>query len=116
MSNITPIGGWPLRRPETLNTESPPADVSTVAAPRLPSSNVYSGGPTFFSTPTIKVQLAEAKKDVVEVSPVEVASAPTLEPVISKVNKKISIACVKGKVTKKVTTVKPKCPAGYKKK
>ena len=30
--------------------------------------------------------------------------------------KKITIACTKGKVTKKVTAVKPKCPAGYKKK
>jgi hypothetical protein len=30
--------------------------------------------------------------------------------------KKISITCVKGKITKKVTTVSPKCPAGYKKK
>jgi hypothetical protein len=69
-----------------------------------------------FSTPTIKVQLAEAKKDVLEVPPVEVATAPALEPVISKVNKKTSINCVKGKVTKKVTAVKPKCPAGYKKK
>jgi hypothetical protein len=69
-----------------------------------------------FSTPTIKVQLAEAKKDVVEVSPVEVARAPALETVISKVNKKSSITCVKGKTTKKVTAVKPKCPAGYKKK
>ena len=30
--------------------------------------------------------------------------------------KKTTITCVKGKTTKKVTTVKPKCPAGYKKK
>jgi uncharacterized membrane-anchored protein YhcB (DUF1043 family) len=30
--------------------------------------------------------------------------------------KKTTINCVKGKVTKKVTAVKPKCPAGYKKK
>ena len=28
--------------------------------------------------------------------------------------KKITITCVKGKLTKKVTAVKPKCPAGYK--
>ena len=28
--------------------------------------------------------------------------------------KKTTIACVKGKLTKKVTAVKPKCPAGYK--
>jgi len=30
--------------------------------------------------------------------------------------KKRTITCVKGKLTKKVTAVKPKCPAGYKKK
>ena len=30
--------------------------------------------------------------------------------------KKMSITCVKGKLSKKVTAVKPKCPAGYKKK
>jgi len=30
--------------------------------------------------------------------------------------KKTTISCVKGKLTKKVTSVKPKCPAGYKKK
>jgi hypothetical protein len=30
--------------------------------------------------------------------------------------KKPKITCVKGKLTKKVTAVKPKCPAGYKKK
>ena len=31
-------------------------------------------------------------------------------------SKKITITCVKGKLTKKVTAVKPSCPAGYKKK
>jgi hypothetical protein len=30
--------------------------------------------------------------------------------------KKTTITCTKGKLTKKVTAVKPKCPAGYKKK
>jgi Fe-S cluster assembly scaffold protein SufB len=30
--------------------------------------------------------------------------------------KKTTITCIKGKLTKKVTAVKPKCPAGYKKK
>jgi hypothetical protein len=29
-------------------------------------------------------------------------------------NKKTTITCTKGKLTKKVTAVKPKCPAGYK--
>jgi hypothetical protein len=30
--------------------------------------------------------------------------------------KKTTIVCVKGKLTKKITAIKPKCPAGYKKK
>ena len=30
--------------------------------------------------------------------------------------KKTTITCTKGKLTKKVTAIKPKCPAGYKKK
>ena len=28
--------------------------------------------------------------------------------------KKTTITCVKGKLTKKVTAIKPKCPSGYK--
>jgi hypothetical protein len=47
-----------------------------------------------FSSPTISVKLSQA-------------AAPA---------KKTTITCVKGKLTKKVTAVGPKCPAGYKKK
>ena len=47
-------------------------------------------------------------------APVEVAApAPILKPVAAK---KMTITCVKGKVVKKVTAVKPVCPKGYKKK
>jgi hypothetical protein len=35
---------------------------------------------------------------------------------IATVQKKLTITCTKGKLVKKVTAVKPKCPAGYKKK
>jgi hypothetical protein len=38
-----------------------------------------------------------------------------ISPIVNKV-KKSSITCVKGKVTRKVTAVSPKCPNGYKKK
>jgi hypothetical protein len=34
--------------------------------------------------------------------------------ITSVVGKKTTITCVKGKLTKKVTAVKPKCPTGYK--
>ena len=49
-----------------------------------------------FSTPTLKVKFTQAK----------VATVP----------KKTTIICVKGKTSKKVTAVKPKCPSGFKKK
>jgi hypothetical protein len=35
---------------------------------------------------------------------------------IAAANKKTTITCIKGKLTKKVTAIKPKCPTGYKKK
>jgi hypothetical protein len=44
---------------------------------------------------------------------------PTPAPTVAKPTaaaKKTTIICVKGKTTKKVTAVKPKCPSGYKKK
>ncbi len=43
------------------------------------------------------------------------AAAKAVQEKINSI-KAQTITCVKGKVTKKVTAVKPKCPAGYKKK
>ena len=56
-----------------------------------------------FSSPTLRVTLSQ--------SPVP---TPTATPKAAA--KKITISCVKGKVVKKVTAVKPTCPAGYRKK
>ncbi len=39
-----------------------------------------------------------------------------LENIKAKTEKRTTITCIKGKLTKKVTAVSPKCPAGYKKK
>ena len=55
-----------------------------------------------FSAPTIKVKFTQ-----------ETAAAPAAAPAPIR---KTTITCVKGKTTKKVTAVKPKCPTGYKKK
>ena len=41
------------------------------------------------------------------------STIPDLEKTIAKI---ATITCVKGKTTKKVTAVSPKCPSGYKKK
>jgi hypothetical protein len=42
------------------------------------------------------------------------AVSSPVKPPVAKVKK--TITCIKGKLTKKVTAVNPKCPAGYKKK
>lgn len=59
-----------------------------------------------FSSPTIKVKLSQEAEKTPEASPS--ASTPTAS--------KSTITCIKGKTTKKVTAVNPKCPNGYKKK
>ena len=64
-----------------------------------------------FSSPTINVKLSQEK--------VVVAPTPTPTPsVIAKpiAKKSVTITCLKGKTTKKVSGTSPKCPAGYKKK
>lgn len=42
------------------------------------------------------------------------SASPAVKPPVAQV--KTTIACIKGKLTKKVSGVNPKCPAGYKKK
>jgi hypothetical protein len=46
----------------------------------------------------------------------QVILQPFIEQTSSKLVKKTTISCVKGKQIKKVTAVKPVCPTGYKKK
>lgn len=67
-----------------------------------------------FSTPTIKVVL---QQDTAVVAPAPTVS-PTPTPVVTTKPglKTRTISCAKGKITKKITAVKPKCPTGFKKK
>jgi len=62
-----------------------------------------------FSSPTVRVKLTQ---EAAAPAPTPSASA-SAAPVAAK---KISITCVKGKSSKKVTAVNPICPKGYKKK
>jgi len=67
-----------------------------------------------FSSPTLKVKFSQAAEPVVTPSPTATPSpSASAKPVTPK---KITITCVKGKTTKKVTAIKPTCPTGYKKK
>ena len=77
-----------------------------------------------YSSPTIKVKVvqggagntADIPKVTIFPSPVAspVSSAPAKEQVAAA--KKSTITCIKGKVSKKVTAINPKCPTVYKKK
>ena len=66
-----------------------------------------------FSAPVIKAKLTQEAEVIVAPTP-----TPTPTPTASAkpVVKKVTITCIKGKTSKKVTAVKPKCPTGYKKK
>jgi hypothetical protein len=62
-----------------------------------------------FSAPTVRVKLSQK----VEAAPAKVDPAPMADP--KPKAKKTTITCVKGKTVRKVTAVKPVCPAGFKK-
>lgn len=79
---------------------------ASVATPTPTPTPVATATPTPTPTPT----------------PSETASAtptptptPTVVATVKPAAKKTTITCVKGKKTKKVTAIKPKCPKGYKK-
>ena len=78
--------------------------MASVATPTPTPTPVATATPTPTPTPT----------------PSETASAtptptPTVVATVKPAAKKTTITCVKGKKTKKVTAIKPKCPKGYKK-
>jgi len=57
---------------------------------------------------------AAAEKGAAELKAKQEAEAAALAAAAK--SKKTTITCVKGKLTKKVTALNPKCPKGYKKK
>ena len=66
-----------------------------------------------YSSPTIRVVLTGSSISEVKPTP-SPTPTPTPTPAAAKAAVK-SIVCVKGNVAKKVTSISPKCPAGYKK-
>jgi hypothetical protein len=61
--------------------------------------------------------VADAASGAAFLNPVSATPTPAATTTaIASAPKKTSITCVKGKTSKKVTDVNPKCPAGYKKK
>ena len=71
-----------------------------------------------FSSPTLKVKLTQDGSIGTPTPQPSAKPSASAEPQVAAipVMKKSTITCVKGKTTKKVSAVSPKCPAGFKKK
>ncbi len=82
----------------------------------------FTPAPVVVSTPTPTPTPSPTPVVTPTPTPTPIATqsvAPTPTPTViapAPVAKKITITCVKGKATKKIKGVKPKCPKGYKKK
>jgi len=105
------FGSAPIQaKIEVSSSDGTPSVATTVINEKDGWLKMTAGGFTF-STPSIKVKLSQ---EVTTPAPVATPSpSASAKPVTPK---KISITCVKGKTSKKVTAVNPKCPSGYKKK
>jgi hypothetical protein len=64
-----------------------------------------------------KFNLVYFNQDYDQVIPLgQIILRPVVEQSNATIGKKTTITCIKGKVTKKFTAIKPKCPTGYRKK
>ena len=73
-----------------------------------------------FSSPTLKIKLNQDKQVTAPPAPApgQASSSQSASPApaVKAPAKRVSITCVKGKITRKISGVAPKCPAGFKKK
>ena len=70
-----------------------------------------------FSSPQVNVKLTQDAPAVVAPAPAPSAAPSTpAVTVVKPTVKQVTITCVKGKTSKKVTAAKPVCPSGFKKK
>ena len=107
---------------EILNEDGTKSVATTAISNK--NGNLYFVASGFhFSAPKIMIKAEQAvlasatqsEPQTTVVSPSPTPSQIPVKPMIG-LSKKLTINCVKGKITKKVTAVSPKCPAGFKKK
>jgi hypothetical protein len=89
------------------------SEVVTTSSKIVDDTYQVSASGFHFSAPVIKMKVTQG----VQPQPIAADSTPptVVKPQVAA-TKKTTISCVKGKTTKKLTAVNPKCPAGYKKK
>jgi len=97
----------PISATVSVLSESGTASVQTQSLTEKDGWLSLSASGFTFSSPTIRVTLAQAKTEPA----ITVAPTP-VKPVV----KKVTIKCVRGKTLKSIVGVNPKCPVGYTKK
>ena len=77
-----------------------------------------------FSSPTVKAKIGEELAVIgnsnLPIAPTvnqnEITKSNAISPAPTKISpKKVTISCIKGKIVKKITSVNPACPKGYRK-
>ena len=110
------FGSAPIQaKIEVSSSDGTPSVATTVISERDGWLKMTAGGFTF-STPSIKVKLSQDAPAPAPSASATPTPAATATATAKPAAKKITITCVKGKTTKKVTAIKPTCPTGYKKK
>lgn len=97
----------PISAKIQILSETPEATVATTTFTEKGNWDYLSANGFTFSSPIIKVTLKQDKATPSE------GDKP--QDQLGKPGKEISIICSRGKSRKTVTSIKPKCPAGYKK-
>ena len=95
-----------------LNDMQQIIDLLTFDITKSDAVTLPSGTPTVSPTPSASPSVTPSPTPTATPS----KSATPTPSKTATVSKKKTITCVKGKLTKKVTAVNPKCPSGYKKK
>lgn len=83
------------------------SSVATAIGKRIENDYLIITSGFHFSSPSVAIKIV---KDTQTATP-----EPAISPVAA-IARKVTITCIKGKTSKKVTAVKPVCPAGFKKK
>jgi hypothetical protein len=91
----------PVRATISIQSEDGESQIATTVLSEKDGWLYLSAKGFTFSSPTIAVKFTQD-------------AAPKPAPASKASTKKITITCTKGKSSKKVTAVKPTCPAGYK--
>jgi len=92
-----------------------PRDLPELKCPIVGNVQLGEAGPSLCEdTANLDLASFSITREMIDASVAKALNPPKV--VVSPTIKNTTITCIKGKLTKKVTAVNPKCPSGYKKK